>query len=295
MWYLGERDRWPSQRPDQLRHGLQPQAWPSVDRRQPALGKNYRTCMDSTWLSQTKHRSAGFLSTSKLTAPKPQKFKSLRGLPMSYHPTQITHADSGLSLLQTAPPLSRSTFTDWGDDWHNIQQQEMHLFISEHRWVETGRSDTGRSDREWYLCGPKWEMNRISRMNKMSNNWFHGRSEERSIFLGLSCQSRTTFKESQAKQSMVWENNLIYVFKAPWCCKTVKASVVRPFSREWATREHPAWEELISGLEKCEIGACSGAGRRNLHPHSNFHYSFGWSFAYPRSPEAYHPLCLESF
>ena len=53
-------------------------------------------------------------------------------------------------------------------------------------------------------------------MNKMNNNFsmilLYMRREGRSIFLAPSYQSRTAFKESQARQSLIRENNLICVF-----------------------------------------------------------------------------------
>lgn len=54
-------------------------------------------------------------------------------------------------------------------------------------------------------------------MNKMNNNLsitlLYRKSEGRSIFLSLSHQSRIAFKESQARQTPIRENNLICVFK----------------------------------------------------------------------------------
>lgn len=47
----------------------------------------------------------------------------------------------------------------------------------------------------------------------LSMTLLYKRREGRSIFLALSYQSRTAFKESQARQSLIRENNLIYVFK----------------------------------------------------------------------------------
>lgn len=71
----------------------------------------------------------------------------------------------------------------------------------------------------------------------------------------------------------------------------MKLSFIWPFSRERAACE---WIPSMGGAdlwaEKVFNGTCSKAGRKNLHPHSHFHYSVGWSSAHPRPPEAYHPL-----